>query len=135
MEEIKNIIVGIIAVFIIFCIGVIVGYKYFSTTEIEVKEKKIYETKWKTEIKTKIVYKEKKPEFNQENFGIFYNCYISPIQFEDWTEKNYLNIKAFDDCKEAQARYEIGQKGNWKIYLGFGLGGFALGTGLYFIFK
>ena len=132
-NEIKKIIGTFIAVMLVFIIGIITGKYYFSTTEIKVVEKKVYETKWKTKIKTE--YLKEKPMFTEEDYDLFYRCTIAPIKFEDWTENNYLYVKAFDECKEAEARYEIGTKGDWKIYAGIGLGGFALGTSLYLILR
>lgn len=109
----------VIACLIFFISGILIGKYKFSKQDIKVVEVTHSETKWDTKIETKIVYRDKKPEFNQDNFDIFYNCYKSPIQFKHTVNNNFLNVTAFDDCKEATAQYEIGTKGNWKMYLAF----------------
>lgn len=112
-SKIKLIITGLITGIIIFAGGIFTGKYKFSTQDIKVVEKKVYETKWKTKIK----YVNKEPEFTKENFDISFNCMMSSLNFKDYTENNYLFITAFDDCKEATARYEIGTKNNWRVYL------------------
>ncbi len=124
MKTIYGVIIGIILAIALLVGGIFIGKYKFSTHEIQVVEKKIYETKWKT----KIVYKDNKPEFTQENFGIAVACMESSIDFKDRTENNYLFVTAFDNCKENTARYEIGTKGNYKVYLaiaGIGVAGGA----------
>jgi len=132
MKTIYGIITGIILAIALLIGGIFIGKYKFSTHEIQVLEKKIYETKWKT----KIVYKDNKPEFTQENFDIAVACMESSIDFKDRTENNYLFITAFDDCKENTARYEIGTKGNWKVYLAIaGLGAAAGGATIWYLTK
>lgn len=136
MKNFKFITIGLIAAITIFAGGLLIGKFYFSKTDIKVVDRLVYKTKWKTEIKTKIVYKDKEPEFSQENFDIFYNCYTSPISFKDYTEKNYLFVTAYDDCKEAEARYEIGSSGNWKLYFSLGaITATGAGYGIYRLIK
>lgn len=127
---------GVIIAIVLFVSGIIVGKYKFSTKDIQVIEKIEYQTKWKTEFREKIVYKDKKPEFSQENFNIFYESYQAPIHFKDRTEKNYLFVTAYTPYKEAIARYEIGTKGNWKYYLIWaGIGMAAGGAALWYFTK
>ena len=127
----KQILTGIVIAILLFIGGVLLGKYYFSSIEIKIVEKKVFETKWKT----KIVYRDNKPVFNMENFNILNDCYTSPIEFEEHTKNDYLHVLAYDNCKQAEARYKIGQKGNWTYYIAFATGGFVLATGLYLILR
>lgn len=121
--------IGIILSISCFITGVLIGKNNFSKNNIKIIEKKIEITKWKT----KIEYVKnpdtgnQQPVFDQDNFNRLLTCYESPLKFQDRTENNYLFVTAFDDCKEATARYEIGTAGNYKIYLAFGTAGILAG--------
>jgi hypothetical protein len=123
----KNIYYGILIAIILCVSSFLVGKFGFSTHEIEVKEKVVYKT----------IYKETTPtEFNQQNFDLLTSWVNSPIQFKDRTEKNYLFVTAFDDHKEATARYEIGTVGDWKLYgCLIGAGAIAGGYAIYKLTK
>jgi hypothetical protein len=105
--DIKNGATTLLVIAGIFIVGLLVGKFYFAKTEIKVVDRIIYKTIYKEPIPT---------EFNQQNFDLLNSWVNSPIQFKDRTEKNYLFITAYDANKSADARYEIGQKGNWRIY-------------------
>jgi len=109
MNKLQLIIIGAITAIVLLIGGVFIGKYYFSKTDIKVVDRIVY----KTEYKTKIV-----KEYTTENFDQLWGCYQSPITFADRTEQSYLYVTAKDDCKEATARYQIGTKGNYKIYLG-----------------
>jgi hypothetical protein len=118
MKNLKDIAIAIGIIIAIFLSGIFVGRFYFAKTEIKVVERLIYKT----------IYKEKiQPVFDQDNFNRLLACYNSELKFKDRTENNYLFVTALDDCKEATARYEIGQSGSWKIYAGVGLVGILAG--------
>lgn len=138
MINYKAIITILISCLLFFTVGIFIGKYKFSTQEIKIVEKKVYETKWKTKIeyvKNPDTGKNQ-PIFDQNNFNRLLNCYDSPLNFKDRTEKNYLFVTAFDDCKEATARYKISQKGNWKIYFTFaGIGVVAGGVAVYYLRK
>lgn len=132
MENSKYIIIGLIAAIIIFIGGLFTGKYKFSTQDIKIVDRVITETKWKT----KIEYIKSKPQFTQENFDLFYDSWKSPINFKDKTENNNLFVTAYTDYKEATARYEIGTKNDWKMYLAFaGLGAVATAGTLYYFFR
>lgn len=124
INKIKYITIGTLIAIILFVSGLFIGKHYFSKTEIKIEEKIVYKTEWKTKIE--YVY-------TQDNFDALYKCYQSPIIFDERIENNYLSITAFDDCKEATARYKIGQKGNWKIYLT--VAGIGAAGGGYLIYR
>lgn len=128
----NHIITGIILSIIIFLSGVFIGKNQFSTHEIKIQEKIVYSTEWKTKIK---VIKDPDtgrpaPLFDQDNFNRLLSCYESPLKFQEKIRNNYLYITAYDNCKEAQAEYEIVTKGNWKIYLAMAGIGVAIGGGV-----
>lgn len=129
MNKPSLILTGIILTIAVFLSGLFIGKKYFATHEIKVITKTVTETKYKT----KIEYVKNhdtgnhQPVFDQDNFNRLLACYESPLKFQDRTENNYLFVTAFDDCKEATARYEIGTSGNYKIYLAFGTAGILAG--------
>jgi len=141
MKTIYGIITGIILAIALLVGGIFIGKYKFSTHDIEIKDRIVYQTKWKT----KVEYREKKPEMTVENYDFFYNCWTSSIDFKEKTETsyswlifrhNYLYITAFDQCKENTARYEIGTKGNWKVYLAIaGLGAAAGGATIWYFTK
>lgn len=126
-----KIITGAIIAIGLFISGLLVGRYVFYKTEIKV----IKETVTKTEYKYKYLKSENKPVFDQENFNRLLYCYDSPLLFEDHTEGNTLHVKAYDECKEATVQYEIGSKGNYKIYLTVGVVGILTGIGLYHFLK
>lgn len=126
----KYIIGGIIA-FILFISGVIVGGKYYAKTEIKVIEKEVT----KTEYKYKDLKADSKPVFDVDNFNRLLQCYDSPLQFEHRVEKNSLFVKAFDDCKEAEAKFGIGTKNNIRMYLTVGAIGVGVGILAYALIK
>ena len=123
LNDIQKEIISILTIIGIFAAGLFIGRFYFSKTEIKIKERIVYTT----------VYTEKIPPiFDQNNFDKLLKCYNSDLQFKDRTESNYLFVTAFDSCKEATARYEIGTKGDWKIYTGVGVAGIITGGILYY---
>jgi hypothetical protein len=116
----KSIIIGAIIAIGLYAGGVITGKYYFAKTDIKIVEKEIIKTEWK--------YKElRQPVFDHDNFNKLLLCYNSELKFKEKTEKNYLHVTAFDECKEAEIRYEIGTKGNWKIYVSIGIGSALIG--------
>src|SRR4030042_1278224 len=115
----NNKIIGSIIAIVLFSSGVLTGRYYFTKTDIKIIEKVVTETKYKY----KNLKPENKPIFDQENFNRLLACYDSPLQFKTNTINNILNVKVYDDCKEATALYEIGTTGNYKIYLGIGAAG------------
>ena len=115
----KKIISGIIIAILLFLSGFCTS-KYFFP-QIRIIEKKVYKT----------VYK----EIDKNDTESLFLCYKSPIMFRDTIDMNYLYITAFDDCKSNTARYQIGTKGNWKMYVGFGVGGIIVGIVGYNFFK
>jgi hypothetical protein len=121
----------IVAVIIFFIAGLLIGKYKFATHEIKVITETVTETKYKT----KIEYVNNTPVFDQSNFNRLLACYESPLKFKDKTENNYLFVTAFDDCKEATARYEIGTKGNLKFYLTLTGIGAAAGAGIVLYYK
>lgn len=112
---------GLISAVIIFIGGIIIGKYYFS--KIEVVEKKV----------TKTVYKDKiQYVYKQETFDELWKCYESPIKFKDKTESNTLSVTAYDSCKEATVKYEIGSNTDWKVYACIaGVGAIAGGYAVY----
>jgi len=124
-------IIGAVIAIIIFIAGVIIGGKYYAKTEIVVKKEIVYETKWKY----KELKKEASPIFDQENFDRLLNCYDSPLRFGYNIQNNEILVKAWDDCKEGEVKYEIGTSGNYKIYIAVGLVGIGSGLLLYHFLK
>jgi len=105
--DLKNGAITLLVIACIFAAGALVGKYYFSKTDIKVIDRIVYTT----------VYKESAPtQYTPENFDKLLLWANSPINFKDRTEKNYLFVTAFDLNKENTARYEIGTKGNWKVY-------------------
>jgi len=125
MSNIKNGAIVILIIIFIFLSGLFVGRFYFSKTEIKVTERIVYKTEWKEKIQ---------PIFDQDNFNRLLTCYNSELRFKDRTENNYLFVTAFDECKENTIKYEIGQRGDWKIYTGVGVAGILVGGYLYYKF-
>ena len=119
-------ITGAIIAIILFAGGVLLGKHYFSSTEIKVVEKKVYETVWKT--KVKYVKAETKDDLVLEDCNNLIDWYNSPLEFKDHTENNYLYVTAFDLAKSAEVRYKIGTKGNWILYGSIALAGIATGV-------
>jgi hypothetical protein len=122
--DIKNFSITFIIIAGMFAAGIIIGKFYFSKTDIKIIDRIVYQTVWKEKPAASL-------PFTQVNFDNLLACTLSEINFKDHTEKNYLFVTAFDSCKENTARYEIGQKGNWKVYaiiggLGVIAGGYAV---------
>jgi hypothetical protein len=117
----KNIIIGLISAIIIFAGGLLIGKLYFSKTDIKVTERIVYKTQWKEKPAADL-------PFTQQNFNNLLFCAVSDINFKDRAESDYLFITAFDECKENTARYKIGTKGDWAVYLGVGVVAFAGGS-------
>jgi len=105
-----KIISSIVIAIVLFVGGIFIGKYYFSKTDIKVVEKVEYKTIWKEKPAANL-------PFTQENFDNLLYCATSDLHFKDRTEKNYLFVTAFDACKENTARYEIGTKGDWKVYV------------------
>lgn len=124
--NLKNTAISILILIAIFAGGVLVGKHYFSKTDIKVIDKVVYKTVWKEKPAPDL-------PFTQENFNNLLYCVNSDIIFKDKTDKNYLYVTAYDECKEATARYEIGSKGDWRFYVGFGIAGAAAGG--YLVYK
>ncbi len=113
-----------LSIIIAVIFGIIFGKYYFSKTEIQIKEKIVY----KTEYKTKIEYVN-----NQENFNALYKCYQSPINFKEKTENEWLIIHAEDACKSSDIKYKIGTKGDWKVYAA--IAGVGAAGGGYLVYR
>lgn len=120
MNKIQLIIIGATIAIALFVGGIFIGKYKFSTHEIKIEEKIEYKTIWKEKPAQDL-------PFTQENFDNLLFCATSDLHFKEKTENNYLYVTAYDACKENTARYEIGTKGNWKIYLG--IAGVAAITG------
>ena len=107
--DLKNGAITLLVIACIFAAGALVGKYYFSKTDIKIVDRVVYTT-----------VRKEKPAANlpatQDNFDNLLACTLSEINFKDKTENNYLFVTAYDQCKENTARYEIGTKGNWKIY-------------------
>lgn len=125
MKNLKDITIAIGIIIVIFLSGLFIGRFYFAKTDIKVIDRVIYKT----------VYKDKiQPVFDQDNFNRLLTCYNSELQFKDKTIDNFLFVTAYDDCKENTIKYEIGTKGDWKIYAGVGVAGILTGGYLYYKF-
>jgi hypothetical protein len=127
----KYFIISAIALIIVFLAGMKVGSIYFAKTEIKI----VKETEYKTVYKYKDLKPINNPIFDIDNFNRLLECYDSPLQFEARTVESVLSVRAFDACKENTIQYEIGSKGNYKIYIGIGVVGVLTGIGLYHYFK
>ena len=126
MNKIQLIIIGAIIAIVLFTGGIFIGKYKFSTHEIKIEQKIEYKTIWKEKPAANL-------PFTQENFDNLLFCTVSDLHFKEKTENNYLYVTAYDACKENTARYEIGTKGNWKIYAGIGAAGII--TGGYLVYK
>ena len=151
MKSLKLISIGLFAALIMFIVGFISGMKYISNNDQpKIVDKVISDTKWKDKYltlkqaydkKNKVILKKNlTPEISKQAI----NCMFSPLNADETIEMKYsyfvfprtvLTVRMYDDCKEATARYEIGQKGNWKIYTTIAVAAAAGGAGIYYFLK
>lgn len=114
----------------ILLIGVSVGSYYYGRykipAEIEVREVQVEDTVWKDKyekLRSKIakmpkqITETEKEQMSVDDISDLVFCYNSSISFEHYTENNYLHVKAMDSCKSTEARFKIGSKNGWKVYL------------------
>jgi hypothetical protein len=97
-------------------LALILVKKYWPTKEIEIVEKKVEKTVWKTKIK----YVDNKPEFSEENFETAVKCSESPIKVDTNIKDNVVSGKAYDDCKYADFKITLKAKETFKHTLQFG---------------
>jgi hypothetical protein len=114
-------IVGVIIAIILLISGILIGKYYFSKTDIKIVTKEVTKTEYK--------YKFLPTDLNDvEKCKQAFDCSNSSINFKEKIVSNTLSVTAYDSCKEATAQYQIGTKGNWKIYVGVGAVGIAAGS-------
>ena len=143
----KIIIGALIAIVLLtgtFFTGLYFGKTYFPQ-KIKVKEVKVENTIWKDkydQLQKKIASMPKqitpadKEKITDNNLSDLIFCYNASLDFKDHVENNTLFVTAYTPCKEATAKYEIGTKGDYKIYLTVGVIGILAGTGLtYYLTK
>ncbi len=124
-------IIGTIAALILFTAGLLTGKYYFAKTDIKI----VKEIVTKTEYKYKDLKIENKPVFDVDNFNRLLYCYNSELKINKTVNDNWLNIHVADECKSIDLKYEIGTRGNYKIYFTIGIVGVGSGILLYHFLK
>lgn len=157
MNKSQLIIIGVISAAVIFIGGIYTGVKFISSDTKDASKiisKEVTETEWQkkyTDLKKAFDKKSKaekqqtlKDNFTPENFEKSIDCMLSPLNADETIETKYkylilprihLNVRMYDDCKEAHVKYEIGQVGNWRLYGTIAVVGLAAGVISYHYLK
>lgn len=125
MSAIKYIIIAMILLIGVYAGGYYHG-RYKTPAEIEVKEIQVEDTIWKDKYEKlrskmarmpKQITETEKEQISVDDISDLVFCYNSSLEYSHYTKGNFLYVSITDGCKSADARFEIGSKNGWKVYM------------------